>query len=244
LPELVGQLVHEGSRRQAAPRSFSSDERGCGISRNSDRRCLSGVGVGRSSHRQMVLPRSARPGLVHCIAAALHSKRLVPSRPGCLLCYITDRRQFPGSDTDQRQRLLDKIAEAALAGIDYIQLREKDLSGRELEALAHHAVRVLHAETQKNAGSIPGTRLLINSRTDIALATGADGVHLRTDDILPSEVHDVWTRSEPGSVRPILGVSCHSLTHVEKAEQQGADFVLFGPVFEKQGKQTTGLEVL
>ena len=161
-----------------------------------------------------------------------------------MLCYITDRRQFPGSDTDQRQRLLDKIAEAALAGIDYIQLREKDLSARELEALAHHAVRVLHAETQKNAGSIPGTRLLINSRTDIALATGADGVHLRADDILPSEVHEPWMRSEPGSVRPILGVSCHSVTDVEKAEQQGADFVLFGPVFEKQGKQTTGLEVL
>ncbi len=163
---------------------------------------------------------------------------------GYLLCYITDRRQFPGSDTDQRQRLLDKIAEAAQAGIDYIQLREKDLSARDLEALALHAVRVLHAEMRKNAGSIPRTRLLVNSRTDIALATGAEGVHLRADDILPSEVRQVWTRGEPGRARPIVAVSCHSLTEVENAEQQEADFALFGPVFEKQGKQTTGLEVL
>jgi len=53
-----------------------------------------------------------------------------------LLYYITDRTQFPGTEPERRERLLDKIAEAALCGIDFVQLREKDLSGRELEFIA------------------------------------------------------------------------------------------------------------
>jgi thiamine-phosphate pyrophosphorylase len=139
---------------------------------------------------------------------------------------------------------LEKVAEAARAGVDYVQLREKDLAARDLEALAHQAVHALHAEIRGSAGSLPRTRLLINSRTDVALATGADGVHLRADDIPPSEVREVWTRVDANRSLPIVAVSCHSLVGVEKAECQRADFALFGPVFEKLGAQPTGLEVL
>jgi len=165
-------------------------------------------------------------------------------RTGSLLCYITNRRQFPGNDSAQRQRLLEKIAEAAQAGVDYVQLREKDLSARDLENLARSAVRILLTEMPGNTDPPPRTRLLINSRTDVALTTGTDGVHLRADDIVPSEVHRAWMRADANRARPIVAVSCHSLAEVEKAECQGADFALFGPVFEKPGAQPAGLEGL
>ena len=100
-----------------------------------------------------------------------------------LLYYITDRSQFAGDETARRSRLLATVVQAARCGVDYIQLREKDLSTRELEILARAAVQRLRTENQKLK-----TVFLINSRTDIALACGAQGVHLRSDDISPSEV--------------------------------------------------------
>src|SRR6266567_8053407 len=109
--------------------------------------------------------------------------------PRCLLYYITDRTALPGDEPARRRRLLQKISEAARAGVEYIQLREKDLSTRELESIAHEAVRVIRENTQQR------TALLINSRTDVALAVEADGVHLRSDDISPREVREVWHRS-------------------------------------------------
>src|ERR1700676_5647932 len=99
----------------------------------------------------------------------------------CLLYYITDRSQFRGDERARRRALLAKVVEAARAGVDYIQLREKDLSTRELESLAQEVVGLV----RENSSS---TRLVINSRTDAALAAGADGVHLRADDIAPPVV--------------------------------------------------------
>src|ERR1700733_8973199 len=111
----------------------------------------------------------------------------------CLLYYITDRTAFPGDESLRRSRLLEKIGEAAHAGVDYIQLREKDLSTRHLEGLAREAVRIVHECARLVAENRePRTALLINSRTDVALAVQADGVHLRSDDIAPQEVRTVW----------------------------------------------------
>jgi thiamine-phosphate pyrophosphorylase len=111
----------------------------------------------------------------------------------CLLYYITDRRAFPGDESARRRRLLEKIAEAARAGVDYIQLREKDLPTRELESLAHEAVRVIRDAGKLATGNRQlATALLINSRADVALAVEADGVHLRSDDISPQEVRRIW----------------------------------------------------
>ena len=98
----------------------------------------------------------------------------------CLLYYITDRSQFRGDERARRRDLLAKVAEGARAGVDYIQLREKDLSTRELEMLAREVVAIVRENSSL-------TRLLINSRTDVALAAGADGVHLRADDVGPRE---------------------------------------------------------
>src|ERR1700687_4835022 len=100
----------------------------------------------------------------------------------CLFYYITDRSQFRGDEPARHHTLLAKIAEAACAGVDYIQLREKDLSTRALAALASEplaAIRDKFAPTAENRE--PGTRFLINSRTDVAMSVGAAGVHLRQD---------------------------------------------------------------
>ncbi len=143
-----------------------------------------------------------------------------------LLYYITDRTQFPGHERERRERLLDKIAEAARSGVDLIQLREKDLPSRDLEALAFEAVRRIRASGGQ-------TRLLINSRTDIALAVGADGVHLRSKDITAADVRKIW-RDAGGPNIPVVAVSCHNDTQVIAAEKAGADLVVFGPVFDKK----------
>src|SRR5215467_6730196 len=150
---------------------------------------------------------------------------------GCFLYYITDRTAFASDEPTRRRRLLEKIAQAALAGVDSIQLREKDLSTRELESLARESVALLNQLRAENREL--RTALLINSRTDIALAVGADGVHLRSDDIRPQEVEHVWDQ-RGATARALIGVSCHSPSEVKQAEENGASFVVFAPVFEKK----------
>src|SRR5215472_8894934 len=133
---------------------------------------------------------------------------------GCLLYYITDRTAFGTDETTRRRRLLEKISESARAGVDYIQLREKDLPTRELESLAREAVELLNQLRTRHREL--GTALLINSHTDVALAAGADGVHLRSEDISASDVSGIWEKSNvgtgtlPRSPVPLLAVSCHS----------------------------------
>jgi thiamine-phosphate pyrophosphorylase len=166
-----------------------------------------------------------------------------------LLYYITDRTQFPGTESQNRERLLKKILEAALAGVDYIQLREKDLCGHELESLAKEAAQFIRE-------SRSSTRLLINSRTDIALAAEAHGVHLTSNDVSPLDVKKIW-REARAPAQPVIAVSCHSEAQIIAAEsasarvaadvhaRPAADFVVVGPVFEKRGTtETAGLDQL
>ena len=169
-----------------------------------------------------------------------------------VLYYITDRTQFPGDEGSRRQVLLAKIAEAARCGLDYIQLREKDLPARELEALACEALRAIRLSTCAMAGSKPGTRLLINSRVDVALAVGADGVHLRSDDISPVAVRSLCSLASAQNSKLetrnfLVGVSCHCPGEVARAASENADFAVFAPVFEKKSlphPQPAGLDAL
>ncbi|MGC2473275.1 MAG: thiamine phosphate synthase [Candidatus Sulfotelmatobacter sp.] len=173
--------------------------------------------------------------------------------PGhCLLCYITDRTAFAADEPTRRRRLLEKIAEAARAGVDYIQLREKDLSTRELESLAREAVSTVRGARKLTTDHwLPTTVLLINSRTDVALAVEADGVHLRSEDISPQEVQRIWNSCGAGTPArqlspedPLIAVSGHSPAAVKQAEGDGASFAVFAPVFEKKdvpGSQAAGL---
>jgi thiamine-phosphate pyrophosphorylase len=169
-----------------------------------------------------------------------------------LLYYITDRTQFPGDELARRRQLLEKLREAAKAGVDYIQLRERDLASRELEELAGEAMRVICEQKNAVSENSRRSRLLINSRTDVALAVGADGVHLRSDDVSPAEVRMIAQavlsrNSKPEARNFVVAVSCHSEEEVRLAAETGADFVVFAPVFEKRETQalsSAGLSAL
>ena len=151
-----------------------------------------------------------------------------------LLYYITDRKSLAGTDAQQRAALLSRIADAARAGVDYIQVREKDLSPRELEQLAREAVRAVRDNSTT-------TKLLVNSRADVALAAGADGVHLPAGELPASEVRALWMQCS-GS-QPLIGVSAHTIADIFDAEAQGADFVVLAPIFEKVQTNTRGIGI-
>ena len=160
-----------------------------------------------------------------------------------LLCYITDRTQFSGDETSRRARLRAKIGEVAQAGVDYIQLREKDLTTRELESLAREALEIIQESQLRTENRELRTRLLINSRTDVALAVSADGVHLPASGIAPTEVRRTWQQSRSwGAGAPAhvtITQSCHQPSEADQAAIAEADLVLFAPVFEKRAAPIT-----
>jgi len=136
-------------------------------------------------------------------------------------CYITDRHGLPSGVA-----LLDNIARNLTAGIEWIQIREKDLSARDLFNLTRHAL------------SLPNpcrSKILVNTRVDVALAAGAAGAHLSSGSPAPR----VWRALTPPGF--LIGVSCHTRDEVCAAQDQGADYALFGPVFAPRSK-ATGLE--
>jgi len=128
-------------------------------------------------------------------------------------------------DDDDFIRVLH-LAEAAVAAkISLFQIREKNLSARVLYELATRATKITR-------GSL--TKLLVNDRLDIALAAGADGVHL-TSASLPVRV----VRKICGP-EFLIGASTHSLEAARDARDSGADFAVFGPVFETESKRAYG----
>jgi thiamine-phosphate pyrophosphorylase len=161
------------------------------------------------------------------------------------LYYITDRSAFHGDEASRRRSLLEKIAEATRAGVNYIQLREKDLSAGDLEHLAGAAIDLIREIQSHSANSKTKTKLLVNSRTDIALAVGADGVHLRSDDISPREVASICLAAKRPNL--LTAVSCHSVEDVNLAKANGADFAVLAPIFGKPASPQVpalGFEIL
>ena len=134
---------------------------------------------------------------------------------------ITDGARFGRDAAARRGGLLKDAARWADAGVEFVQLREKDLGEEELLELAAAMMRIF-----RESGG--GTRLLVNGRVDVAVAAGADGVHLTA---ASGEMNAAKVRASfPREV--VVSVSCHS---VEEARRKNdADLILFGPVFEKR----------
>lgn len=141
------------------------------------------------------------------------------SRVDFSLYLITDRHQTAGRD-------LPAVVEEALAGgVRAVQLREKDLSPRELLELAL---------TMRELTGRYGAKLIINDRADIALAAGADGVHLGEASIPAAAVRRILGPNR------LIGVSCHGREGALAAEKSGADFITFGPVYPTPSKALYG----
>ena len=146
------------------------------------------------------------------------------------LYLITDRSQTLG------RSLLDVVKAALEGGVRMIQLREKDLSGKELFNLA----KELRELTNQF-----GAKLLVNDRIDVALAVGADGVHLGHQSISVQDARQVFKTSSliPHPSSFLVGVSTHSLEEALNAQSDGADFITFGPVYITPSKAAYGQPV-
>jgi thiamine-phosphate pyrophosphorylase len=166
-------------------------------------------------------------------------------------CYITDRRMLEPGET-----LVDAIARNVAAGVDWVQIREKDLSALALAELVRsvwgagprpaaasqaalgrprhdgRAGSPAQAEGLPPTGTRKGAKIIVNNRLDVALALGADGAHLPSDSPAPN----TWRRIVPQGF--LIGVSCHTVEEVREAQSGGADYVLFGPVFAPISKDS------
>jgi thiamine-phosphate pyrophosphorylase len=123
--------------------------------------------------------------------------------------------------------LLDRAQRWAEDGVEYVQLREKQRPAGELVELAKALMAIFSAHGSR-------TKLLVNGRADVALAAEADGVHLTAhpDELTPGQVRSVFALA--GRDKPLVSLSCHSVAEARRARDEGANLILFGPVFEKR----------
>ena len=122
--------------------------------------------------------------------------------------------------TDRR---LAGVERALAGGVDFVQIREKDFSARELLDLTRAALALPNPHS---------TKIVVNTRMDVALAAGAAGLHLPAGSIPPCE----WRKITPPGF--VIGVSCHSINEAREAESDGADYLVFGPVFAPISKSS------
>lgn len=144
------------------------------------------------------------------------------------ILYLITRGASTDATTENSpefHRILAHVSAAVTAGIDLIQIREKQLTARVLFALTEQAAKRVRGTE---------TRLLVNDRADVAMAAGADGVHLTTQSI------DSGTVRRAFGEQFLIGVSTHSLAEARAARDGGADFVVFGPVFATASKGKYG----
>ncbi len=144
-----------------------------------------------------------------------------------IVCYVTDRKALGAADPVRS--LLAKIGRARTAGVDWVQVRERDMPARELLSLANAAIGLRQGEA----------RILVNDRLDVALAAGASGVHLGSASV-PARDAVRWLQEGKAPPEFLVGVSCHRMEEAREAEDAGASYVFFGPVFDTPSKKSYG----
>lgn len=140
---------------------------------------------------------------------------------------ISNRTLFRGDEAGRRRELLAWASGVGSAGVNFLQLREKDLAEHDLERLARDLADTLR--------QVPNSiRLLVNGPAQLAAAAGADGVHLPGGSGAAELRRAAEIFEAAGLRRPVVSVSCHSLHDVRQAREAGASMALFAPVFEKR----------
>lgn len=144
-----------------------------------------------------------------------------------VLCMITDRRR------EDTASFLERVGAAARAGVHLIQIRERDLEGRELTRLVERCVALVRGTS---------ARVIVNDRVDVALAAGAHGVHLRADSVPAPRVRAITPPQF------IIGRSVHSIEDARVADREGGlTYLMFGTVFpssSKRGVEAAGTQAL
>ena len=154
-----------------------------------------------------------------------------------LLCYVTDRQSLPGIESAERcENLLRKIGAAAQGGVDWVQIREKDLSGKDHGSLTR---AVLQQTAKPSSRDTATPRILVNDRLDVALSEGAGGLHLG-ENSLPLPEAKRLAVAQVADADFLVGVSCHSVGAAQSAADGGADYLFFGPVFATPSKVSYG----
>jgi len=127
--------------------------------------------------------------------------------------------------SEEFQNILRQVSAAVTAGIQLIQIREKQLTARVLFELASSVVAIARGTS---------TRVMVNDRSDIAAGAGADGVHLTMRSLSPAVIRKTF------GAKFLIGASTHSLIEARDAASQGADFAVFGPIFPSPSKERHG----
>ena len=148
-----------------------------------------------------------------------------PSKPILYLITRGATNEATRAGDPEFAQILKQISAAVAARVDLIQIRERQLTARVLFELVTEAGKLTRGAS---------TRLLVNDRADIAATAGADGVHLTTQSL------DAATIKRTFGEKFLVGASTHSLAEAESASEQGADFAVFGPVFETESKLQFG----
>jgi thiamine-phosphate pyrophosphorylase len=162
-------------------------------------------------------------------------------RKSPLLCCVTDRRALPEVNPSvPLAALARKIEEVVAAGIDWVQIREKDLPASALASLTRQCLQITAKYSTNRAGAI---RVLVNDRLDVAIAERAHGVHLGEKSLPVAEAKrlvESALRRQHVDEPFLIGVSCHSIEAAMAAQRDGADYIFFGPVFSTPSKAAYG----
>lgn len=156
-----------------------------------------------------------------------------------IVCYVTDSQSLGLADLCSG--VLTKIEAAVGAGVDWVQIREKEMPARQLLAIARAAVGMRSRRPVTPGGADrPPSLVLVNDRLDVALAADAAGIHLGRQSMSVHEVID-WRRRGRAATDFTVGISCHTIDELHLAEDAGVDYAFFGPVFDTPAKRLFGL---